>query len=288
MSLSEFAGPERLDIAARAALISDSVLSGGPGALSVILGAGLAVSPGFDLRPIIVVDRNRVDLEQGWRDLHEVDEALKSVVVALGGEPAWLRQVRVLVLDPPEPHVGPSDRITSPKQGTIGCKASWTGGTGFLTAGHVAPTKGSSVFNGSTPLGTVRFTSDPSGGGTVPSADVSLVELGPKLTWSSAHGPPVAAAPSTAVTVLSGRPKAGIIVGFLTFFYWASVSGTYADTYLTSSYVSSGGDSGSAVIDGNGDVVGLVVGGTKGIASFIQDVRYLIRQMSRFPNLSTR
>ena len=90
------------------------------------------------------------------------------------------------------------------------------------------------------------------------------------------------------MTVVTGAPKKGVIVGFLTFFHAVSIAGTYASTYLTSTCITSGGDSGAASVDGNGNVVGLVVAGTKGVASFIQDADYLVQQMSPFATVSIK
>jgi len=52
--------------------------------------------------------------------------------------------------------------------------------------------------------------------------------------------------------------------------------------------VSAGGDSGSAVVDPtSNDVVGLVIGGSAGITTFIQDVRYQISQAATLGSLSS-
>lgn len=60
MSLAEFAGPERLDIAARATLIASAIQSNIT-VRELLLGAGLGVSPlDKELYPIVVVAKEHV------------------------------------------------------------------------------------------------------------------------------------------------------------------------------------------------------------------------------------
>ena len=70
------------------------------------------------------------------------------------------------------------------------------------------------------------------------------------------------------------------------FVYWPRIGGTYGDAYLTTTSISSGGDSGSAVVDAlTNSVIGLVVGGLAGMTTFIQDVRYQVAQAAALGGL---
>jgi hypothetical protein len=278
VSLAEFAGPDRLETAAHATLIGSSLQS----VLQnrrLLLGSGLGIFQ-EELRPIVVVARERVKHREGWYALTELEDAWGTVVTALGAEPEWLRWTGAVVIPSPEPHVGAGQPISSPNIGTVGCQVSWNGGSGFLTAGHVAPTANAGVYDGRTRLGTVRFANNPAGGGTAPQADVAVVELPTGASYTPALGRATAAVPNTPITVLSSSGAKGVIRGLCSWFSWPSIRGTYGDTYLTGTPVSTGGDSGSAVVDGSNGVVGLIVGGAAGMTSFIQDVGYQIRQVA--------
>jgi hypothetical protein len=279
MGLVQFAGRERFDVAERAALISSALQSSLP-APEFLIGAGLGMFQG-ELRPIVLVAQELTRVSQpGMYALSEIDDAWGAVVNVLGGqpEPEWLRFTGAFVLPSPVPYVAPGGSISSPNIGTVGCQASWTGGNGFLTAGHVAATARAQVFDGRTLLGTVKWAHDPAGGGTAPQADISVVELPPGIAFTGALGAAAAAGPNTSVTVCAGARAAGIIMALCTFVYWPRIRGTYGDTYLTTTNISSGGDSGSAVVDSHNNVVGLVVGGSANATTFIQDINYQIAQ----------
>jgi hypothetical protein len=280
MSLAEFAGRERLDVAMHAALIT-SVLQSRYPLSHFLLGAGLVTdgnkfqpANSSDLYPMVVVSQELSGFDANIYLLGQVRDALGMVIDALGTEPSWLLQARAVVIPSPEAHASAGGSISSPNVGSVGCQASWTGGNGFLTAGHVAPTVNQNVFDGRTQLGTVRFANNPANGGTAATADVSVVELSSGLSFSPMLGKAVAAGPNAGVTVKNSGSQKGTIMGFCSFLYWPKVNGTYGDTYLTTSAISTGGDSGCAVVDGNGDVVGMIVGGASKMTTFIQDVRY--------------
>jgi hypothetical protein len=93
MSLAEFAGPGRLDIAARAALIS-SVLQSRPIVDDdPVLGAGLVLWE-KELFPVVVVEKERVVSGAGHWPLQEVSEAYQIIRLALGRpDPEWLSEV---------------------------------------------------------------------------------------------------------------------------------------------------------------------------------------------------
>jgi hypothetical protein len=288
MSLAEFSGPDQLEVAGLAALIGSALYGRGLPALATVLGSGL-VRHSDQLLPVVIVAAEAVRMEPGLRGLHDVPAAREIVAATLGSAPEWLFRVLAFVVTTPEPQAAPGDAITSPRIGTVGCQAAWNSGTGFLTAGHVAPTVHAGVFQGRTRLGTVRFTSDPAGGGTAIGADVAVVELSAGTAYSPSLGNATFAPPNTSVRIANGRGAAAVIMGFCSFVYVPKVNGTYGDTYFTTQSVTAGGDSGSAVVDSSNGVVGLVVAGSRGITTFLQDVRYQLAQIQSaggFPGLT--
>jgi hypothetical protein len=276
MSLAEFAGPEQVDLAARAALVATSLQGRGREALEVVFSAGLMVEPVRGMQVMVMVASGMVEQPPGRYLLPEVPRAMQVVAAALGlpAAPGWVNEIRTLVMPPPEPQLAPGDPITNPTPGRVGCGASWTGGNGFLTAGHVAQKAKTSIMNGTTGLGTVLFANDPTGNMS-PGADVGVIELASGTTFTPSLSGTTAAAPNDSVQVLKGGSASADIMSFATFVYLPSISGTYGDTYSTTQSVTSGGDSGSAV-GLSGANVGIVVAGTTNYTTYIQDIRYLI------------
>jgi hypothetical protein len=278
MSLAEFAGRDRLDLAARAALVATSVQSLGRDALEVVFSVGLMIDPTYGLRVMAMVSSKQVEQAEGPYFLPEVPRARAIVAAALGlpSPPDWIDEIRAMVMPPPLPQLGSGDTITSPAPGKIGCGASWTGGNGYLTAGHVALANNNPVMDGKTALGTVLFVSNPAGNMS-PGADVGVVELPSGTNFSSTLTGTSAALPNDTVQVYSGGGPggSGVIMSFATFLYLPTVAGTYGDTYSTTNACSNPGDSGSAV-GLNGANIGIIVAGTTNYTSYIQDIRYLI------------
>ena len=278
MSLLEFA-EGNIQLAGRAALIGSLFQSIGGRFVFPVSGVGLISHEGA-IRPMIALQYFSDQTPNIVRPINEIPDFYGVYEQILG--PELLTEVYALMLAPPEPFAASGDAITSPNSGRVGCAVSWNGGSGFLTAGHVAPTKGAGVFDRRTSLGSVVYVSNPAGGGTAPMADVAVVELPAGTKLSSTFGARVAAPANSTVTVQNGRGGAsGNVFAFCTFNYWAKVGGTYGDTYITDRAVSVGGDSGSAVTDAAGNLVGTLVGGTK-TNSYIQDVQYQIGQIRRW------
>ncbi len=283
MGLAQFAGRERLDIAARAALLAGALQSSGSAAMEVIFGAGLIAlddSSIPQLVPVALVNSEKVDHPRGQTSLSEVGQALQIANNALGLDAnSWLEGVRAWVMLPPSLRLSPGDRISSPAIGKIGCAASWTGGSGFLTAGHVAQAYGKDVYVGGSHVGTVAYANDPRNGGTAIEADIGIVEYAngafisppPRLSGTAL------ASPSSSVTVHARAAASADIMGYCSYIFLPSIYGTLGDTYFTTKDVTSGGDSGSATSAQN-SVVGIVVAGSAGFTTYIQDIHYLLAQ----------
>ena len=276
MSLAEFAGPDRLDIAGRAALVAAALRSRGVPALRIVFGAGLWGKPGTLPQPVVLVDPSKVGLPVGQYLLPNVPVAFDVIRNALGITPPWLSEIHALVRPTPLPQAQVGDQISLPTPGRVGCRASWNGGSGFLTAGHVALAKGGQIYYGSNVLlGTVEEVSNPNGQGSTMMPDVGVVRAAPGVQISTTLGGTCSAGPNAAVDVHVGTVTSADIMGLCSFVYVPSVNGTYGDTYFTTQSVTVGGDSGAAVAIGN-DIVGLVVAGTSNYTTYIQDIRYLV------------
>jgi hypothetical protein len=149
-------------------------------------------------------------------DHPEIDNIVRE---ALRDSPDWLSDVGIIVITPPEPQIAPGDPISSPNIGTVGCRVSWTGGYGFLTAGHVATASGRNVYDGRTLLGTVRFSQNPTGGGTARCADVAVVEAAFGTQFSSGYSGAANAPPNTNVTIVNSRSPGSTIIALASYFY---------------------------------------------------------------------
>jgi hypothetical protein len=67
------------------------------------------------------------------------------------------------------------------------------------------------------------------------------------------------------------------IQGYAICFNSPKSNATYGELYLTYGQVAQPGDSGAAVEDSRGALVGHVIGGSPGVFSFIQDIYYQMR-----------
>src|SRR5689334_13402642 len=134
MSLARFAGPSRLEVAGHAALIADALQSYASG-FGIILGAGL-IHHEERLRPMVVAAATK---EFGAARLDALPNVREIVRAALQttDPPDWFSDIVAFSIPPPQPQLAPGDQITNPNIGTVGCRVTWNGGSGFLTAGHV-------------------------------------------------------------------------------------------------------------------------------------------------------
>lgn len=282
MSLADFAGPERLHIAAYGALIADALQSRGLSAMRLIFGAGLGQSPelGDGLRPVVLVSAEDADHEAGLFRLTEVKSAWNTLSGALQSEPEWLNEVGAFIAPFPEVHGTPGDNISIPAVGRMGCGVSWNGGNGFVTAGHIALARGRDVYSGGTKVGTVKFVRNPATSGAAPEADVGIVESSAGTVFSSRLAGTSLCRPNDPVIIHKSRQTTASIMGLCSYLYISKINGTYGDTYFTRQCATVPGDSGSAVAIGT-EVVGIVVAGTPQYTTYIQDIRYVLSRCSQ-------
>jgi hypothetical protein len=282
MSLWDFAraaGVESLEIADRASRLAQAIPAFREGAsLELFPGAGL-VGLADGLALFLFADAKRTGLTPGSiQGFDEVPAAVEIVTAALGGRPEWASGIRVLGNTTPEPQIASGDAIVATNPGTAGVAVTWNSGSGFLTAGHVAPYLFTDVTDATGKIGSVAWTNDPAGHGALIEPDVAVVELLPGISMSSVAGKAVAG-PAAAVTVpFTGA--SGLVMGMSGFVYMSYPSGahgTCGDTYFTTSQITNPGDSGGPVMLGR-DVIGHVIGASPGMTSYIQAIDYQMRE----------
>jgi hypothetical protein len=282
MSLWEFAreaGSESLEIADRASRLVEALPAFREGAtLELFPGAGL-VGLADGLALFMFADAKRTGLTPGSiLTFDEVPAAVEIVSAAFGGRPEWASGIRVLGNTTPEAQIAAGDAIAATNPGTAGVAVSWNSGTGFLTAGHVAPYLFADVSDGVTKIGSVVWTNDPTGHGALIEPDVAVVELLPGFSMSPATGKAVAG-PAAAISVLSSG-AAGFVMGLSGFVYMTYPSGSHGtcgDTYFTTFPITNPGDSGGPAMLGR-DVIGHVIGASPGMTSYIQAIDYQLRE----------
>ena len=237
------------------------------------LGAGAGLRDG-ELRPMILGDAGRLGLPPNLpARLIDLSILAAPFAAALGATPDWLAQVDVLPIRPPGLSAAPDDAIATPNPGRVGCGVAWAAGSGFLTAGHVAPS--GAVAGPAGTLGTVLWQNDPSGGGAggSPEADIAVVELDPGRSWTASSVVAASVSAATAVTIPC-TGNSGSVMGYVSWYYIPSANGIWGDSYFTTTAITAGGDSGGTAVDSSGAVVGHVVATSPGCMSFLQDVNY--------------
>jgi hypothetical protein len=280
MSLWDFArlaGSELLQEADYASVLATALHQFGSRTdLALTPGAGL-IWRDKRLRIVVLADAKRSGLEPGVPvPLSQSPIIASWTADALRGTPDWMSSIDILAIYPPERQIAPGGQITGPSLGTIGTQVRWNSGSGFLTAGHVAPSVTASVYDGRRCIGTVVWSNDPAGHGTAIEPDIAVIELQPGVTLSNPIPRKTTAGPAATISVLSSG-MAGVVMGVTPFLFMQSQNATCGDTYFTTSEITTGGDSGGPVMLG-GDVIGHVVGASPGIMSFVQDLDYQLRE----------
>ncbi|MEM6276007.1 MAG: hypothetical protein AAF714_03595 [Pseudomonadota bacterium] len=294
MSLYSFAGPEQLEVAERAGLLFAELFSDSVGAAHYRSAGLLRVHPNDTvLTPFIAKNPWLGGPSVGSKvPLKDVPPIMEDISLILRDVPAWLVDAVLWVLPDPEPQVAIGSHIHhGTKQGTRGVGVSWSGGHGFLTAGHVAPVRKSRILDAtmSSVVGEVQEFQDPAGSGDTPMRDAAIIE------WdASVAAPPFASTAfrdaSRGETVTIQRHSGPVSVELIaTSPGWKSkvINGTYGKVYVTDTCVTTAGDSGALVEDASGNPVGTVVGAIPGFATVIQMMSYQIKGFPTLPSLTT-
>jgi hypothetical protein len=273
--------------AERALQLNNALLSASPEHLekSAILGVGLLVAPGPEmlstLNVAVAVDARREPAIRPAQTvfLARLESLFNFVTGLLGHEPGWLRNVQAFGIFEAELHLQPADRVQATLGGSAGCSLSWSGGTGFALAGHVAPTVGAVVSQRGNPVGTVVWANNPTGHGASAEADFAVAELLPKAAFHSPYSTRVKGRPYDSVQLVkaNGPPfPSSRLMGMFVSMALPAHNSTLGDTYATLAQISSAGDSGAPVILSSGELLGHVIGASPGITTFIQDLSYQI------------
>jgi hypothetical protein len=240
------------------------------------------------LVPLRIRD-GEVALEETELPPAESDEdVLAAVRNVLPDEP--LDQVRILRVPEIIRSATPGTAVYGAMRGTAGAGVTWASGhAGFLTAGHVAIGTAHVTDRAGTSLGNTIHAFDPaiSSGGTTPNVDVALIEP-PKgsATTRFSSGAPLTASGPIDLHLGTGLTSSTVLA-MISWYLWPGI-GTYVDLYMTNAACTVGGDSGAAVTMGSSnEVVGMVVGGTKTFASFIQDIHTQIAALKTVTGLSS-
>lgn len=286
MSLLSFLGTNSEQLAQRVSLVHIALLdynSAKNACLETIFGAGVCYLKGKGLVPLLLISKDKTSLRAGFHNIREDPNVFSEVKRAVGGNSDWVHDIFIRVLPPPEIQAQVGDRIASASFGTAGAGVTWQNGSGFLTAGHVAPQGGNVTLRGKnwggrTKIGTTRYCGYRVGTPNSPMADVSVVETTSGQQYQSSFSGTAKAQANQSVAIhgpISGTTAT--IMGYCTFVHWPNTNATYGNCYFTTNHATRRGHSGSAVSTvNNGDVVGMVVGGTPNFTTYIQEMDYVL------------
>ncbi|MGR3513901.1 MAG: hypothetical protein ACU0GG_14160 [Paracoccaceae bacterium] len=286
MSLLEFANGDE-EAAARAALLSTALQSAGPEVMALINAAGLIRlhEGATTVAPFLFLDQGRSGStkDAGVYPVEEFRSLLpKAFYAALGPLPEWFNAVQVWLAPPASPQLQNGRAIQQHDLGTVGFPVRWSGGEGFLTAGHVAKLgKGPVTEPGQTVAAArVVFSKDPTGSGAAAEVDVAVIEAIPQLSQNmigAFRSTPITADNTDRVDFLTGRTHQDWIKGYATTYYCVPMQGSFGEVFMAASGTTKPGDSGAAVAI-NGHPVGTVVAGNSTDLTLIQKFDYQVRK----------
>ncbi|QFU07776.1 hypothetical protein PARPLA_02063 [Rhodobacteraceae bacterium THAF1] len=282
MSFYAFAGPENFQIAERAGLLSSAMLTQGPEVLRVINAISLRFIDG-GLKIVAIVDASRTVAPRDTLVGIDIETDVRAMIFKAldwGGTPEWVPSVLIEAREPVTP-LGDEIIQTQPDHGTAGFSVNWAGGSGYLTAGHVARMSGGPVyFTATGTAGRVIASREPSvATGTAPEPDVAVVEAAytPAVNLHRAVVRPGAMEPVTLSTRLG--QKTDNVRAYSDFYYTRTINGCYGQVFELMNGVARGGDSGSAVYDSHFAPIGTLVAGTPNGMSLVQSVTYQIQRI---------
>lgn len=178
-------------------------------------------------------------------------------------------------------HWAPGSVIVGSSSGTLGTYCTWNGVDAILTAGHV--TDGQKTVTDGSVTASVRVECH-AGSSLVPLAvgpDVAVIELparsvgGPLLT---ARTTPLL--PSEPLTLFGGS-AVGHVLAVSSWLRVQQRSGCWGNVHQLNAAIGRPGQSGSAVVDSAGLLVGHYLGALGGMA-VVQDIGYQISELARY------
>lgn len=303
MWLWEFGAP--IETAARALLLAEGLYEGPTlgesgewsnvpfGFTYGITGVGLYARGPNDIVPSIYTVGSPELKEMIWTPFPTFSPFYEAVARVFGTELDWiLKDVIVVQTGRLELQADPGDPIqTSTDTGQLGAPVRWGPSCGYLTAGHVGKSVGTAIDDPALhTVGTVVYAADPTGKGATPEIDVAVVEV-PSRSWGNRLGITGAAVARGLAAVdvyqrFNPKPIPSTIQGGKSWFVTSPPGApltTLNAVYLTSTGVTSGGDSGGPVmLSGTSTMIGHVVAGGPN-TSCIQDVRHQLRKIKSNP-----
>ena len=222
----------------------------------------------------------------------------EAILQVFGKDFEWIvRDLIVVETGPMELQYDPGDPIqTTTHTGQLGAPVQWGSSRGFLTAGHVGQKSGTTITDASLrKVGSVVYALDPTGKSATPGIDVAVVEVPYGTPWGNTLGitGTSVATPLAAIDVYRRSTPNPVASSVRSKADWwvvtapSTPSTTLRAIYLSSTGVTSGGDSGGPVLlQGTTKIIGHVAAGGAA-ASCIQDVRRQLRKIKSDPTFSS-
>ncbi len=291
--------------AARALLLAEALFEGPqarnrsvPFALEYrVCGVGLFARNETDVVPALYIETEGASAPLsavGWRDVPDAYSALTAV---FGENLEGIGEVVAVRVPSTTLHTSPGD-ITSVagQSGLLGAPVTWSGGSGYLTAGHVGQANGmSAADSGGAKIGNVVFvrtgSSATAGGCATFSVDVAVIGLTSGVTQLNTRGISGTAVPSPRAPVVvftrSGN-KPAVIYGAAQWWWVSRAQLALTQIYISGSAVTKKGDSGGPVVlaKSPGSVIGHVIGGNNVLSCF-QDADHQLAEIRTDPAFSS-
>lgn len=251
-----------------------------------IFGLGIAYpSYNYDPALILLVDNDflekEVDLESSIeKSLIPLDSVEQVLGLLPPNASPYEHNCKVLPIKTNELHAAPGDKVFFPPDGRLGAAVTWGQRSGYLVAGHAAPSVNSMAFDvGGAGIGPVLWHNDPNlSPSTSKDVDVAVIEafsqvgvggLGAKRCFPKSGDP----------LYLSGAGKTDAVFGFCDFVRFGSKRATYGEVFITEKAFSSPGDSGG-LVSSHGEIVGSLIGAyNQRSTSVVQYVGYQLQEI---------
>ncbi|GAA0471309.1 hypothetical protein Ade02nite_34670 [Paractinoplanes deccanensis] len=257
-----------------------------------IYGAGVWLSqevspiPGGGTHPLVLADPSLLDGEETGSVVWALDHPLLLAHLrAMTGGAAPAQDLVAVSADMPREHFEETGKaVAGGLRGVFGARVTMNGAPGILTAGHVtSPNATSQVHrrdghqacDATGACAPVVFASH---AGTTtrrePLADVAVVELPQQATKDQRIGAPTVAGPDEQLRRLGGSGRGRPGERYRALCTWVRVNnrtGLWGDVYMTEKQIGRAGDSGSAVVDSQGRLVGHYLGATSA-NGFVQQI----------------
>jgi hypothetical protein len=238
------------------------------------------------LESVILIDGGPQQKASPPVKIAQVNELYKLLLSLAPNEKEIWTSAFVKFIRTPEVYQVPGDIVTAYKRGIAGIRVTWDTSApkqGVLAAGHViGAQKNAKVGKAS---GTIPFSIDFLNSGTIPQADVAVIELA-DVVKCEFNSTAVATFNHTVDFIVKGKAKRTQIISPAgEGIFMPTRSGTVGHVYLAWPSVTEGGDSGALAINSRGEAIGHLVGGSGQDFDFIQAIDYQL-QAIKLPGVS--